>query len=104
MAVEPSVPDYKRDLIRDFNELKKEIKWAIENPSKISKEKIKDFQRGIKNLEYIAEDKIKDVNFLRDLHRFHILITNIPNKLSDIDKERVNLIFERLENLINDLG
>ena len=103
-AAEPSIPDYRRDIIRDLEELKTQMHWAFDNPHKVTEEKMKDFKGGVKNLQYIAKEKIKDESFMRDLDRFHALISNLPKHISDIDKERMELIFSRLEKLIKDLG
>ncbi len=104
MAIEPSIPDYKRTLINNLQELKDELKWCIDNPQKVTKRKIEDFKRGVKNLKFFTQDKITDKKFLRDLQRFDILIARLPNTLSDLEKSEIDHIFERIENLINDLG
>lgn len=104
MAVEPSIPDYKRTLINNLQELKEEFKWCTNNPDKVSKRKIEDFKRGVKNLKYFTQDKIRDESFLRDLKRFDVLIGSLPNNLSDLEKAQIEHIFERIEHLINDLG
>jgi len=104
MATEPSVPDYKRTLINNLMELKKEFTWCINNPQKVNIEKIKDFKRGVKNLKYFFIDKINDEKFIRDIERFDVLINKLPNNLSDMEKSTIEMIFERIEKLINDLG
>ncbi|NGX28976.1 MAG: hypothetical protein K940chlam1_01168 [Candidatus Anoxychlamydiales bacterium] len=104
MAVEPSIPDYKRTLINNLDELKQEFKWCLDNPQKVDKEKIADFKRGVKNLRYFTQDKITDEKFIRDIERFDVLIGKLPTALSDIEKETIEMIFERIEKLINDLG
>jgi hypothetical protein len=104
MAVEPSVPDYKRTLIHNLEEFKKEFYWCLRNPTKVTQEKIKDFKLGVKNLKYFFSEKIPDEKFIRDLERFDVLINKLPKSLSDIEKNTVELIFERIQKLINDLG
>ena len=104
MAVEPSIPDYKRTLINHLDELKSEFKWCLDNPQKVDNEKIKDFKRGVKNLRYFTQDKITDEKFIRDIERFDVLIGKLPSNLSDVEKQTIELIFERIEKLINDLG
>ena len=104
MATESSIPDYKGDILKDLEEFKNEFTWAFDNPHKVSKEKIEDFKGGIKNIKHFIKDKITDEMFIRDLDRFQILISNLPSKFTDIDKERMEMLFERLEKLIKDLG
>lgn len=104
MAIEPSVPDYKRTLINDLEELKKEFFWCLQNPEKVTSDKIKDFKIGVKNLRLFFAEKIKDEKFNRDLERFEVLIKKLPKKLSDVEKSTVQMIFERIEKLLNDLG
>lgn len=104
MAVEPSVPDYKRTLISNLEELKKEFYWCIKNPKKVTHDKIKEFKHGVTNLKLFFSEKIKDEKFIRDLERFEILISKLPNSLTDIEKSTVQMIFERIEKLLNDLG
>lgn len=104
MAVEPTIPDYKRSLISNLEELKKELLWCLKNPKKITAEKIKDFKYGVINLKTFFSEKITDEKFKRDLERFEVLINKLPNSLTDIEKETVKMIFERIEKLINDLG
>ncbi|NGX34963.1 MAG: hypothetical protein K1060chlam1_01328 [Candidatus Anoxychlamydiales bacterium] len=104
MAVEPSVPDYKRTLINNLEELRVEFRWCVDNPKRVTARKIEDFKRGVKNLKYFTQDKITDEAFLRDLQRFDILISKLPDMLSELEKEQIDHIFERIENLINDLG
>ncbi|MFA6119017.1 MAG: hypothetical protein WCT85_04965 [Parachlamydiales bacterium] len=104
MSIEPSIPDYKRSLIENLEELKKEFSWCIKHPQKVSTEKINDFKRGVRNLKYFAQDKIIDENFNRDLDRFEVLIKKLPNMISDIEKSTVEMIFERIEKLIHDVG
>ncbi len=104
MAVEPSVPDYKRSLINNLEELKREFYWCLKNPQKVTPEKMKDFKRGVKNLRYFFSEKIKDEKFNRDLERFEVLINKLPKYLNDIEKNTVEMIFERIEKMINELG
>ena len=104
MSVEPSIPDYKRTLIHHLEELRNEFKWCINNPQKVDKEKISDFKRGVKNLRYFTQDKITDEKFIRDIERFDVLIGKLPTTLSDVEKQTIEMIFERIEKLINDLG
>jgi len=103
-AVEPSVPDYKRSLINNLEELRKEFKWCLDNPKKVSPTKIEDFKRGVRNLRYFTQEKIKDEKFTRDIERFDVLINKLPNNLTDIEKAKIEMIFERIEKLIHDLG
>jgi len=104
MATEPSIPDYKRALVNDLEELKKEFLWCINNPQKVSREKILDFKRGVKNLKYFTLDKIEEEKFIRDIERFDVLINKLPETLGDIDTTTIEMVFTRIENLINDLG
>ncbi len=104
MATESSIPDYKRNLINNLEELKSEFRWCVDNPQNVTSRKVEDFKRGVKNLKYFAQDKITDKSFIRDLERFDILISRLPKTLSDLEKAQIDHIFERIENLINDLG
>lgn len=103
MALDPSIPDYKKILINNLNELKSEFKWCLENPTHVTKEKILDFKRGVKNLKYFILEKIESEVFARDMERFDVLINKLPKEISDIEITTANLIFERLEKLIHDL-
>jgi len=103
MAVESSVPDYIALLISNLEELKKELEWCLNNPKKVTPDKIKDIKKGVVNLKNFTIEKIKDETFVRDMERFNVLISNLPTKLSDIDKNTINLIFERIGKLIQDI-
>ncbi|NGX62893.1 MAG: hypothetical protein KR126chlam6_00295 [Candidatus Anoxychlamydiales bacterium] len=103
-AVEPSVPDYKRSLINNLEELKKEFKWCLDNPKRVSTAKIEDFKRGVRTLRIFTQEKIKDEKFIRDIERFDVLISNLSENITDIEKAQIEMVFERIQKLIHDLG
>lgn len=104
MSAEPSVPDYKRFLMKSIEEFKNEFFWAIQNPRKVTSEKIKDFKHGLSNLKLFFSDKIKEEKFIRDLERLEVMIYKLPKTLSEVERSTIHVIFERIEKLLNDLG
>jgi len=103
MSTEPSVPDYKKILVNNLEELKKEFDWCINNTKKVTKDKIVEFKKGVRNLKIYSENKITNPHFIRDMDRLEILIKNLPNKISDIERKTIEMIFERIQNIINEI-
>ncbi len=103
MAVDPSVPNYKWDMHKDLEELRKGFLWCVNNDTRVSKAKVQDLKRGVNNLKWLAE-KIEDEEFKRLLERLHIAMLNMPENFMEIKKDRADLILERINHLIKLLG
>ncbi|NGX56635.1 MAG: hypothetical protein K1060chlam5_00878 [Candidatus Anoxychlamydiales bacterium] len=102
MAIEPSIPDYKRDILKCLLDFKEEFNYLLKHPNRLSTEKIKDFKGGIKNLKRLSLI-LQDDEFQRKMDRFFILINNLSNDFETIKRDDLDLIFERLNNLIKHL-
>ena len=73
METEPSIPDYKRDILNDLLEFKIEFNYLLKHPNMLSKEKLKDLKGGMKNLKRLSLI-LQDDEFQRKMDRFFILI------------------------------
>lgn len=102
MATEPSIPDYKRDILNDLLEFKKEFNYLLKHPNMLSTEKVKDLKGGIKNLKRLTLI-LEDDEFQRKMDRFFILINNLSNDFETIKRDDLDLLEERLDSLIKDL-
>lgn len=103
MATEPSIPDYKRDILKYLIDFKTELKWCLKNPSRVTEQKIEDFKGGIKNLKRLTVI-LDDDEFQRMMDRFFILINNLSRDFETIKREDLDLIDERLDWLIKYLS
>jgi hypothetical protein len=102
MATEPSIPDYKRDILNYLLEFKKEFSYLLKHPNILSTEKIKDLKGGMKNLKRLTLI-LEDDDFQRKMDRFFVLINNLSNEFDTIKRDDLDLLEERLNELIKDL-